>query len=136
MRAVLDANVFVSALLSPHGAPAQIVSRWLSGEFELIASELLLAEVERALAYPKIRRFIEPADAKEFVDLLRETAMFVPDPPPAASRSPDPGDEYLLALAEAERAAVVSGDQHLLGLAEDFPIFSPRAFLHALETQR
>ena len=50
MRAVLDVNVLIAALLSPTGAPAQIVSRWLGGEFELIVSGNLLAELERALA--------------------------------------------------------------------------------------
>ena len=136
MKAVLDSNVLVSALLSPRGAPAQIVSRWVSGQFELVISELLLAEVERVLAYPRIRRFVGPEEGAELVNLLRETALLAPDPTPSASRSPDPGDEYLLALAEAERAALVSGDQHLLGLPGEFPIFAPRAFLKALQTQR
>jgi predicted nucleic acid-binding protein len=39
----------------------------------------------------------------------------------------------LLALAEAERAVLVSGDQHLLGLAGAFPIEAPRTFLERLE---
>ena len=51
MRAVLDPNILIAALLSPGGAPAQIVSRWLGGEFELVVSEALLSALERALAY-------------------------------------------------------------------------------------
>jgi hypothetical protein len=38
----------------------------------------------------------------------------------------------LIALAQAERAVLVSGDEHLLGLAEDLPIFSPLGFLDLL----
>jgi predicted nucleic acid-binding protein len=57
-------------------------------------------------------------------------------PPAAPRRSRDPGDDYLLALAESERAIVVSGDQHLLGLADRFPIVSPQAFLEELEVRR
>ncbi len=51
-------------------------------------------------------------------------------PPPV--RSPDPGDDYLIALAATEQAALVSGDEHLLGIAADFPIFSPARFLRLL----
>ena len=53
MRAVLDPNILIAALLSRSGAPAQIVWRWLAGEFELVVSETLLAELERALGLPE-----------------------------------------------------------------------------------
>jgi predicted nucleic acid-binding protein len=44
-RAVLDTNVYVSALLAPAGSPAQILERWADGEFDVIVSPLLLAEL-------------------------------------------------------------------------------------------
>jgi uncharacterized protein len=133
VRAVLDPNILISALLSPRGAPAEMLVRWLAGEFELIVSELLLEELERALSYPKLRRRIAPGDAAAFVTLLRESAVLAADPEIAPRRSPDRGDDYLLSLAEAERAVVVSGDAHLLGLPDRFPIFSARGFVDALE---
>ena len=136
MRAVLDANVLIAALLSPSGAPAQILARWLAGEFELIISEPLLAELARALAYPRLRARIAPEDAAEFLSFLENAAVHASDPPAPPRRSSDPGDDYLLALAESENAMVVSGDQHLLELADRFPIGSPRDFLAALETRR
>ena len=40
-------------------------------------------------------------------------------------RSPDHGDDYLIALAEITQAVIVSGDGHLLGLAGQIPVFSP-----------
>ena len=49
-----------------------------------------------------------------------------------ARRSADRGDDYLLALAEQERALLISGDQHLLALAGELPILTPRAFLDTL----
>jgi putative PIN family toxin of toxin-antitoxin system len=132
VRAVLDPNVLIASLLSRDGAPAQIVSRWLAGEFELVLSEALLAELERALAYPKVRKRIAEDEARAFVDLLRQAVRLAPDPEAPARRSADPGDDYLLALAEAERAVLVSGDQHLLALAGGLPILTPRAFLDAV----
>ena len=120
-------------MLSRGGAPAQIVARWLAGEFELVVSELLLAELERAFAYPKLSARLAAADAAQFVGLLRSAAVIAPDRPNPPRRSPDPGDDYLLALAEGQSALLVSGDQHLLGLADRFPVRTPRAFLEALE---
>ena len=131
MRAVLDANILIAALVSRSGAPAQIVNRWLGGAFELVASEALLGELERALAYPKLRRRITERDATEFVSLLHLAAVIAPDRP-GSHHSEDPDDDYLLALAENEHAVLVSGDQHLLRLADRLPIKTARAFLDAL----
>ena len=133
MRAVLDPNVLVSALLSRAGAPAELVRRWLAGEFELVVSEALLAELGRTLAYSKVRERVDEADAARFVALLRHAAVLAVDPPDPVPRSADPGDDYLLALAEQQRTVIVSGDGHLLELAERFPVHSPRAFLELLK---
>jgi uncharacterized protein len=132
VRAVLDPNVLVSAVLSRAGAPAQILARWLAGDFELVVSELLLTELERVFAYPKLRKRISSTEAAEVVSLLRSRALVGQDPPTRPRRSSDPLDDYLIALAEAERAILVSGDDDLLELARRFPIQSPRAFLDSI----
>ena len=132
MRAVLDPNILIAALLSRSGPPGQIVARWLAGEFELVVSETLLAELERALAYPKLRRRVSADEAAELISILARAAVLAPDPPAPARRSADPGDDYLLALAEATHAVLVSGDRHLLDLAGTLPVQSARAFLEAL----
>jgi putative PIN family toxin of toxin-antitoxin system len=132
VRAVLDPNILIAALLSPSGAPARIVRRWLAGAFELVVSEELLAELERALTYAKLRRRMPAEAPAEFVFLLRSAAVLGRDPETGPHRSADPGDDYLLALAAQERAVLVSGDQHLLDLAEDLPIQTAREFLDRL----
>ena len=96
-------------------------------------SQALLDELERALAYPKLRRHISDRDAGELVRWVAGNATVVADPetdPPVHSR--DPGDDYLITLAAAHRAALVSGDKHLLALEGEMPVFSPRAFLDRL----
>jgi putative PIN family toxin of toxin-antitoxin system len=95
---------------------------------------LLLGELARVLAYPKLEKRITADEAAEYVALLRTRAVMASDPTPSARRAPDPRDEYLLSLAEAERALLVSGDEHLLGLGEAYPIISPRVFVETLET--
>ena len=133
MRFVLDANVFVSGLLSRTGAPARLLERWLDGSFELIVSEQLLDELERTLGAAKIRKRIASEDAQQFVGLVRDIADLVPDPAePPPVRSKDPKDDYLIALAASERAQLVSGDAHLLELEGAIPVLSPRAALDLL----
>ncbi len=134
MRAVLDPNVIISGLLSAKGAPALLLSNWQDGRFEAIVSPLLLEELQRALAYPKLRRHISAEDGGAAVRWLRDGASPVEDPagtPPV--HSVDPGDDYLIALAADQHAALVSGDRHLLELEARIPAYSPRAFLELPE---
>jgi putative PIN family toxin of toxin-antitoxin system len=133
VRAVLDPNVVISGALSPKGTTADVLRSLAGGEFELIASHALLDELERALAYPKLRLPISESDAADLVRWVADSANVVADPdsdPPVRSRDPD--DDYLISLASAHRAALVSGDKPLLNLEGEIPVFSPRALLDLL----
>lgn len=133
MRAVVDVNVLISAALSARGPSAEILRSSRDGAFELVVSESLIAELTRALAYPKLRKRIPTEKAAEFVSWVREHGALAEDPAaPAPVRSPDPGDDYLLALAITRRAFLVTRDQHLLGLRDDLPILTPVEFLTKL----
>lgn len=133
MRAVLDVNVLISGLLSRAGASGRLIALWLAGAFELVASEALLAELERALAYPKLREHITRDEAADFIELLRSTASMVADVKHPDHVSRDPGDDYVVALATASASILVSGDHDLLVLASELPIQPPAAFLALLE---
>jgi uncharacterized protein len=133
VRAVLDVNVLVASLLAPDGVPARLILRWLAGDFELIISDKVVAELRRALTYPKLRTRVPAADAAAFVELLESAATRMPDPGKSPRRSRDAGDDYLLALAASSSAIVVSGDRDLLMLSDEFPISSPSGFLASLE---
>ena len=50
IRAVLDVNVLVSALLSPRGAPARILDLWRDEAFVVVTSEAVLATLEQVLS--------------------------------------------------------------------------------------
>lgn len=133
MRAVLDPNVLVSGLLSRGDSPAALLWAWLEGAYELVVSPALLDELERVLGYPKIAARVTPDEARGVLDVLRTQAEFVDDPSEAPSvHSPDPDDDYLIALAAAAQAAVVSGDSDLLGLKDRIPVYAPAAFLALL----
>jgi uncharacterized protein len=134
LRAVLDPNVLISALLSPAGETARALLAWAEGRYELVVSPRLLAELTRVLAYPKLRARVDSNDAEAFVDWLSRQAILVTDPPDPPSRATDADDDYLLALAAGEDALLVSGDKHLLALADEFPILLPVRFLECIES--
>ncbi|MCL4078704.1 putative toxin-antitoxin system toxin component, PIN family [Coriobacteriia bacterium Es71-Z0120] len=135
IRAVLDTNVLVAALLARDGAPAAIVRALHDGRFDFVACPALLDELARVPARPRIACRVEPGTAAAYVDWLRRICVLFPDPERVAHVSPDPDDDYLIALAEAAAAHVlVSGDHHLIDLAGALVrVLPPAAFLEVVQ---
>ncbi len=138
IRAVLDTNVYVAALLSRDGAPARLVRGLGDGLFDAIVCPRLLGELSGVLARPRIAQRIDSATAGDFVLWLERVAVAQPDPDEILPVSPDPNDDYLVALALSGRAQViVPGDAHLLGLTGTNPrVLSPAAFATLIEGLR
>lgn len=136
MRAVVDVNALISGVLSATGPPAEILRASRDGQLELVISEMLLTELQRTLAYPKLGKHIPSEKAAAYINWVRNHGTVAEDPtnqPPISSR--DPSDDYLLALAIDRRAYLVTGDQDLLVLADNLPILSPKQFLAKLHGQ-
>lgn len=137
LRAVLDANVYVSARIRPEGPPGQIVERFLrDAAFEIILSAEIVEEVLQALAYPKIRKAVRGKGDSElwFEDVLVLAHLITGDfKTVGVSEDPD-DDKYIAAAIEGRAAFVVSGDPDLLDLVEcqGVRIISPRGFLDLL----
>jgi putative PIN family toxin of toxin-antitoxin system len=74
VRAVLDPNVIIAALLSPKGSPARVFRAWIDGAYELVVSPLLLAGLERALGYSRLRKYVTTTEVGELLGLLRAEA--------------------------------------------------------------
>jgi putative PIN family toxin of toxin-antitoxin system len=129
-RAVLDPGVLVSALITPAGKPAKLLLSARAGNFDLIVSPLLLGELESVLRRKKFRSYVDLDGVAAYLHLLRSDAQLVADPEiPPPIRCADPNDDYLIALAHSQSAALVSGDSDLLELADRIPVFSPAEFL-------
>jgi uncharacterized protein len=111
MRVVLDTNVLISALLLESSLPALLVTHWRQGRFELLTAPPQLEELNRVTRYPKIRERLKPALAGRLINDLRELALLV-EPLPFVDLSPDPYDNYLLAIALGGGAdCLVTGDK-------------------------
>jgi putative PIN family toxin of toxin-antitoxin system len=138
-RAVLDANVLISATISPRGTPGRIVTEFLTRDaFELVLSPAIVAEVEAALQLLKIRKYLRaPDEALSWLADLVALADLVPDTGRVKGVCRDPDDDAVLAAAVEGRAtAIATGDADLLALGEyeDIAIVTPRAFLDLIET--
>ena len=126
--------MLISGLISAKGAPRSLLWLWLEGSFELIVCPTLLAELERVLLRPKFRPYVAAPEVRAYVALLQRLSSVESDPEVEAGLTPDPGDDYLLALARAAEAHfIVSGDPHLTDLKQARPpVLTPRTFLRRL----
>ncbi len=136
-RAVLDANVLLSALVRPVGPPGQILAALLSRQaFELVLSLGIVAEVERALDLPRIRKYLgDPKDARLVVADVLAVADLVEDTGRVVGVCRDPEDDRVLGAAlEGRAGTIVTGDRYLLALKhyEGIRIVTPREFLRLL----
>jgi putative PIN family toxin of toxin-antitoxin system len=107
MLAVLDANVLVSALLSPFGPPARVLDLTLSGEIRLAYDDRLMAEYREVLARPKFG--FAPEDVIDLLAFLEANGEPVMARPLACEAS-DPGDLPSLEVAMHAEAILVTGN--------------------------
>jgi putative PIN family toxin of toxin-antitoxin system len=100
-----------SALITEKSLPAHLVTLWREGYFELLTSKSHIAEMMRATRYPKIRARLSIATAGRLINELRDVATIL-NILPRISLSPDPADNYLLAMAAAGGADfLITGDK-------------------------
>lgn len=71
MKVVLDTNVLISALISPHNPPDLILQSWLAGDFELLTSEDQLEEIRRVSRYAHLQPFLQPHRVGVLVNRMR-----------------------------------------------------------------
>ncbi|MGA2118777.1 MAG: putative toxin-antitoxin system toxin component, PIN family [Bryobacteraceae bacterium] len=135
MRVVLDTNILLSSLLSPLGAPAQLLDAWERNTFTLVACDELIAELREVAGRPFFRARLRASKAELLAAGIRDFSFFcrcLPSGPIA----PDPKDSYLLALAEASQAEfLVTGDKQLLSLKRQKAtrIITPAAMIEILK---
>lgn len=138
LRAVLDANVYVSAVIRPEGPPGQVLGRFLrDASFDIILTPAIIDETLRALAYPKVRKHLRAEiDAAAWFEAIVILADLTAGDYAVQGVSSDPDDDkYVAAAVEGRAAFVVTGDPDLLRVGQHggVRIVSPRAFLDALK---
>jgi hypothetical protein len=140
MRAVLDVNVLVSAVITSRGSPGKILELWKREHFELVISPPILEELARVIHHPGIqKRYNLPEERVDrFLSLISNASIIVEPHRELSVAEDDPSDNrYLECAAEGDANYIVSGDKHLLKLKEfeGIVILPPAGFLTLLKLE-
>lgn len=141
IRAVLDTNVLMSALITKRESPpSQLYKAFISQKFLLITSSSILAEVEDVMNRENVVKYHKrtPQQRKEVMEQLLTLCYVILESikPDNVIVERDPKDDKFLHTAvEANADYVVSGDNDLLDLKEykGIKIVSPKDFLAILD---
>ncbi len=134
LKIVLDANIFVSAVLKPHSDLAKIFELVREDKIKLVLSEDILSEVRAVLLYPNIKKRHRRTrkEIEEFLDKAFQVSILAQGGIDCDEIREDPADnKYLSAALEAKADFIVSGDHHLkdLRVFQGIRILDPSAFL-------
>lgn len=136
IRAVVDTNILIRALIKPGGTVGPVLTRLRNGDYVLLYADPLLYELVAKLALPRIRikYHLDDDDVEAIVALILLRGEPV-TPMRRIKACRDPEDDIVLEVAVAGRADfIVTGDNDLLVLHpfESIPIVGPAEFLNAL----
>lgn len=140
IRAVVDTNVFIRAMIKPLGPAGPVLTKLRDGDYVLLYADQLLDELVAKLTLPRIRDkySLRDEDVETIVALvLLRGQPIIPERRITACR--DPKDNIVLEVAVAGQADfIVTGDNDLLVLHpfEGISIVGTSQFLKALETDR
>lgn len=137
MRAVIDTNVLVAALLW-RGPPHTLLEQARAGTLSIVSSPALLAELADVIGRAKFDAILARTNTSRERSLaqVRQLTEVIEPPPLPQPVCRDPDDDQVLALALAAKAdLIVSGDNDLLSLGsfEHIPILAPAQALGLVE---
>ena len=118
MKAVVDSNVWLSAALSPDGAPAQVV-RHLLLNGAVVFSDATFNELETRLWRPKFDRYLSLETRRSLLRDIKGAAHWVSIPADIAALSycRDLDDDVFIHTALAAQVPyLISGDKDLLSV--------------------
>lgn len=116
---VLDTNALVRVALAKSPLARSLRSAFERGDFVLLMSEEIFAELGRVLRYSRIasRHALSEAVIEEFERAVRNVSVIVPGQYVVRKIEADPSDDKFLACAlEGDADCIVSEDPHLRDL--------------------
>lgn len=131
MRVVIDANVFVSFLLTKGQTISAIFESWKEKKFQILVNDEIVTELKQVLSYFVLEGLIERKNTESLLKRIKKEAEIVA-PISAIRILRDRKDNRYLACAKDGKADyLVTGDKkHLLPLKkfEKTRIISPKEF--------
>jgi putative PIN family toxin of toxin-antitoxin system len=138
MRAVVDTNILVRAVIKPSGSVGPVVQRLRRRDYSLLISRATLDELVDVLNRPHLRAkygINDPVLRAVIRLVVLRSEMVSPQRRITVCR--DPRDDMFLEVAVGGHAdVIVSGDEDLLSLDpfEGIPIVAPAHFLTMLDS--
>ena len=132
-RVVLDANVLISAALSPNGAPRAVVEAVRSAGGVLLFSRETFDELRTRFLRPKFDNYVSREGRTVYLAQLETISEWVAING-ATLECRDPDDDKLLETALTGKAdCLVTDDRDLLVMSpfRQIPILQPVAFLES-----
>ena len=131
MKAVLDTNIFISALVLPGGQAQKAVLAAVEGRFDLAISKPIIHEVIEVLA----RKFARDAEELARVAVFLSEFEVVQPRRTLQVLSDEPDNRILECAITAHAKVIVTGDRAMLALQEykGVRIVTLREFLNAIE---
>lgn len=113
MRVILDTDVLLGALISPHGPTDVIYRAWRAARFELVTSRPQLDELRRVSRYPRLKTLLPAHRIGTMLNNMQLAIVLEVLPAlPENLEANDPNDTFLLAMALAGEADyLVTGDR-------------------------
>jgi putative PIN family toxin of toxin-antitoxin system len=142
VRALLDANLYISYLLSPDSSSAtiQVVEAAFAGSYQLLLTAGVVTELRgKTASKPWLTSHITLDECERLVRILGTVAENLPEigePFPEVGR--DRKDDYLFTHAVVGQADyLVSGDKGVqaVGRIGDVRVVSPAEFLRIIQTE-
>ena len=130
MRAFIDTNILVSALLSPGGVSAQLITAIRNRILIPVISQSILAEYAEVLNRP---RFGFASDrVASLLEDMKGLALFMKPQPVSLQDLPDPDDAPFIAAALAAGCAIITGNSKHFPPETGVKTFSPAEALTQL----
>lgn len=138
MRVVLDANIYISSLISQKGNPYHIFKRWQGNEFNILISPPIIEEIRRVTGYKRILRKYPGVkeEQRKLIKSLKKNGVMVEPQQKLIVVTADESDNRYIECAVAGNADyIVTGDNHLLDIAsyQGIRIITPAIFLVLLD---
>ena len=133
VRAVIDTNILVSALLTSGGVPAQLIAAIRSQTLTPVVSESILAEYAEVLCRPKFS--FASNRGTSLLEDMKGLALFLKPQPVPLQDLPDLDDAPFIAAALTAGCAIITGNSKHFPPETGVEALSPAEALSRLQGQ-
>lgn len=132
-RAILDTNVVVQAALNGRGESGRLLAL-ASTDYEMVTSAKHLLEVRQVLGRSwVVKRGLTTGRRDEFLTALEIASTVLDDPEIRVPLTSDYRDNFVVALAQANEAFLITRDRGILdNHPYGLPVFTPASFSNVL----